>query len=443
MLKTFPKGGVHPAENKISANKAIEILETPKKVMIPISQHIGAPAKVLVTAKDPVKVGQKIADIAGFISASIHSSVSGTVVKVDEVIDTSGYKRQAVFINVDGDEWDEGIDRSSDIIKEIKLTKEEIVKRVTESGVVGLGGATFPSHVKLSVPNGKSVDHIIINGVECEPYLTADHQLMLEKGEEIIIGISIMMKALDVKNAIVGIENNKKNAIEHLTKIAASYEGISIQGLEVKYPQGGEKQLVEALLGREVPPPPGLPIDVGCVVQNVGTVFAIYEAVQKNKPLIERVVTVTGKSVTNPGNYWVRIGSPVSGLIEKAGGVPENTGKIISGGPMMGKTLTSIDVPMVKGTSGVLMLPQAESRREKERACIRCAKCTFVCPMRLEPNLISALSKNSVYDKAEGEKIMDCIECGSCTFTCPASIPLLDYIRLGKNEVGKIIRARK
>ncbi len=442
MLKTFKKGGVHPAENKFSANAPIVTAELPKVAIIPLGQHIGAPASPLVQKGDEVKVGQLIAQSSGFVSANIHTSVSGKVLKVDSAMDASGFSRQAVHITVEGDEWLETIDRSPEIAKEIKASAEEIIKKVQEAGIVGLGGATFPSHIKLSVPPGKKAEVLLINGVECEPYLTADHRLMLEKGEEVLIGTKLLMMALGVNKAHVGIENNKPDAISHLKEIAKSYEGIEIVPLKVKYPQGGEKQLIKAVINREVPSG-ALPIDVGAVVHNVGTAFAVYEAVQKNKPLFERVVTVTGKSVKNPSNFLVRIGTPTSQLIEAAGGVPEDTGKVVSGGPMMGKALKSLDAPIAKGSSGVLLFQEAESGRRPVEPCIRCGKCVSVCPMGLEPFLLMTYSEKKMWEEAEQERTMDCIECGSCMYTCPADRPLLDYIRLGKSTVGNIIRTRK
>lgn len=442
MLKTFAKGGVHPPENKLSAGQNIELLPIPKTVVIPISQHIGAPATIVVSKNDQVKVGQVIAKSSGFVSANIHSSVSGKVTKIDAIPDSSGYRKQSIVIQVEGDEWDEKIDKSTQVKRDFNLSSEEIIQKIGEAGIVGLGGATFPSQVKLSVPKGMKAELLIINGVECEPYLTSDHRLMLEKGEEMLVGTKILMKALQVEKAIVGIENNKKDAIEHLTKLAKNFDGITIQGLKVKYPQGGEKQLIKALTKREVPSG-GLPISVGTVVHNVGTAYAVYETVQKNKPLFERVVTVTGKSVSKPSNFLVRIGTSVNELIEAAGGLPDNTGKIISGGPMMGKALSNSDVPVTKGTSGILIIPEGESRRGKIMDCIRCSKCVGVCPMGLEPFLLMSVTERSMYDRTEKERVMDCIECGSCSYTCPSFRPLLDYIRLGKAEVGKIIRSRK
>lgn len=441
-LRTFTIGGVHPKENKLSEQSAITVLPLPKQLVIPLGQNLGAPPKPVVKKGDEVKTGQLLARAEAFISANIHSPASGKIVKIDDAMDASGYKRQAIFIDVTGDEWVEGIDTSTSLKKEISLSKHEIISRIKECGLVGLGGATFPTHVKMMIPEGKIAEYLIINGVECEPYLTSDHRLMLEKGDEMLVGIQIMMKALGTEKAIIGIENNKPDAIAHLSKLAVNYNGISIQPLKVKYPQGGEKQLIKAVINREVPSGK-LPIEVGCVVSNVGTAFAVYEAVQKNKPLIERVVTITGASLSKPSNFLVRVGTPVSDLIAAAGGLPEDTGKLINGGPMMGKAISSPDIPIVKGSSGILLIKKEESKRSTPQSCIRCSKCTVVCPMGLEPYLLAKLSKLSVYDKAEKERIMDCIECGSCQFTCPSSLPLLDFLRLGKQIVGHLIRTRK
>jgi len=440
-LKTFPLGGIHPPQNKLTSAIRIAYLPVPSAVAIHVSQHIGAPATVIVNKDEKVKAGQVIAQSKGFVSSNIHSSVSGKVTKIDSVIDTSGYRQTAVFITVEGDEWMDTIDRSSEIIAEVKLSSEEIIKKCLESGIVGLGGATFPSHVKLSVPAGKKCDVLLINGVECEPFLTSDHRLMLERGEEILIGVSILMKALKVERAMIGIENNKPDAVSHMTKLATAFHGITVHPLKVKYPQGAEKQLIKALINREVPSGK-LPIDVNTVVHNVGTAFAVYEAVQKNKPLFERVVTITGKSVTNAGNYIVRIGTPVKDLIAAAGGVPEDTGKIVSGGPMMGKALASTEVPVSKGTSGIILFPAVDSLRKESMPCIRCSKCIQACPMNLEPYLLMALSERDLFERAEKEKITDCMECGSCSYTCPANRPLLDYIRMGKATVIKKARER-
>jgi electron transport complex protein RnfC len=441
VLKTFSIGGIHPTDRKISAGKSIEVLPLPKRVAVPVAQHIGAPAKTEVKKGDLVKVGQVIAKSGGFVSANIHSPVSGKVFKLDEVVDATGYRKPAVIIDVEGDEWDESIDRSETLKTDISLSSEEIIKKTGEMGIVGMGGATFPAHVKLSPPPGKKCDILIINGVECEPFLTSDHRVMLEKGNEMLVGIKILMKALQVSKAVIGIENNKPDAIKHLKNLTLEEPGIEIQPLKVQYPQGGEKQLIDAVIGRQVPSGK-LPIEVGAVVHNVGTTLAVYEAIQKSKPLIERVVTVTGPGVSKPSNFMVRIGTPVSQLIEAAGGLPDNTGKVIGGGPMMGKALTNLEVPVTKGSSGILILPHEEAHRKPVENCIRCSKCISACPMGIKPYLLMIESEKELYDRAESDNIMDCIECGSCSFTCPANRPLLDYIRLGKGKVGQIIRNR-
>lgn len=441
-MKTFRIGGVHPAANKLSAGKAIEPLALPRQAVFPLSQHIGAPATPLVKKGDTVKVGTRIAEAGGFVSAPIFSSVSGKVNKIDSVIDASGYRKPAIYIDVEGDEWEPDIDRSTTLLKTCDLSPEEIVSHIKEAGIVGMGGACFPTHVKLSPPAGCKATCVIINGVECEPYLTADHRLMLEKPDEILVGICILMKAAKVNRAYIAIENNKPDAIRLLSEKAKAYAGIEVVPLQVKYPQGGEKQLIDAVIRRQVPAPPALPIHVGAIVQNVGTVFAIYEAVQKHKPLFERIVTVTGKSLKTPSNFLTRLGTPMSQLIEAAGGMPEDTGKVIGGGPMMGKALMSTDIPICKGSSGVLLMNEHEARRATPQPCIRCAKCVSVCPMGLEPYLLATCSAHGDWDRVEHEQIMSCIECGSCQFTCPSHRPILDNIRLGKGKVGAIIRAR-
>lgn len=442
MLKTFKKGGIHPPENKLSAGKAIQEMELPKVVYIPVAQHIGTPSTPLVKKGDTVKTGQLISKSAGFVSANIHSSVSGTVAKVDLIPDTFGYPRQGIVINVEGDEWLDTIDRTTDLVKECNLSGPEIIQKIQDAGIAGMGGATFPTHVKLVPPKGMKAEILLINGDECEPYLTSDHRLMLEKADEILVGTTLLMRALGVEKSMVGIESNKPDAIALMREKAKNYKGITVVPLKVKYPQGGEKQLINAATGREVPSG-ALPISVGCVVVNVGSAFAVYEAVQKNKPLIERVVTVTGKSLQNPSNLRARIGTQISELVAFAGGLPEDTGKIVSGGPMMGKAVASLEVPVTKGTSGILLMPAPEAMRGERLPCIRCSRCVSVCPMGLEPYLLMTLAEKNIMDRAENEKIMDCIECGSCSYTCPSDRPLLDFIRFGKARVGAIIRARK
>ena len=432
MLKTFSIGGVHPHENKLSAHQPIVTAEVPAKAVILLGQHIGAPAKAIVAKGDVVKVGTKIAEPGGFVSAAIHSSVSGKVAKIDSVIDASGYAKPAIFIDVEGDEWEESIDRSETLVKECNLAPEEIVKKIADAGIVGLGGACFPTQVKLCPPPAFKAECVIINAVECEPYLTADHQLMLEHAEEVMVGVSILMKAVKVNKGFIGIENNKPDAIELMTKVAAGYAGIEVVPLQVKYPQGGEKQLIDAVIKRQVAAG-ALPISTGAVVQNVGTAFAVYQAVQKNKPLFERVVTVTGKSLAKPSNFLARIGTPMRQLIDACGGLPEDTGK----------ALVNIDVPTAKGSSGILIMNKKEAKRGELQPCIRCAKCVSACPMGLEPFLLATVSAHGDFERVEKEDIMSCIECGSCQFTCPSNRPILDFIRLGKGKVGAMIRARQ
>ncbi len=441
-MNTFKIGGVHPEPNKLSAGKKIETLALPNQAVFPLSQHIGAPAVPCVQKGDQVLVGTRIADAGGFMSSPIHSSVSGKVSKIDSVVDASGFRKPAIFIDVDGDEWEPDIDRTDTLALLCTLSREEILDRIRNAGVVGMGGACFPTHVKLSPPKDCKIDVLIVNAVECEPYLTSDHMLMLEHSDEIIVGVRILLKVLGIDRAVIGIEENKADAIQLMQSKTSMVSGIEIMPLKMKYPQGGEKQLIEAVTGRQVPPPPALPANVGCVVQNVGTVFAVYEAVQKKKPLIERIVTVTGKSVKNPCNLKVRLGTPVSQLIEYAGGMPEDTGKLISGGPMMGRPLLDDKAPVVKGTSGILMIPEADAVRCAERNCIRCAKCVQACPMGLEPYLLATASEAGDWATAEENWIMSCIECGCCQSTCPSRRPLLDWVRLAKNRVGGIIRAR-
>lgn len=444
-MKTFKIGGVHPAENKLSATSPIREAGLPKQAVFSMCQHIGAPAKPVVKRGDVVKVGTLLGEAGGFVSAPIYSSVSGKVTKVDIALDASGTRRPAVFVDVEGDEWEESIDRTPDLVKladRPELDSKAIIEKIKNAGIVGMGGATFPCHVKLSPPPGSKADCVIINAVECEPYLTADHRLMLEHPDEILVGVDLIMKAVDVTKGYIGIENNKPDAIALMKEKAQAYPNIEIVPLKVKYPQGGEKQLIDAVVNRQVPAPPAIPINVGAIVQNVGTAFAIYQAVMKNKPLIDRVITVTGKSVKQPSNLLARLGTPFQQLVDECGGLPEDTGKIIGGGPMMGKALLSLEVPMTKGSSGLLIMNEKEARRSEPSPCIRCAKCVSACPMGLEPYLLSTLSDLQDWEKVEANDVTSCIECGSCQFTCPSNRPLLDMIRVGKTTVMGIIRSR-
>ena len=520
-MKTFPKGGVHPSENKLSGAKPIEALPLPDVVTVPLAQHIGAPAVAKVAKGDKVVTGQLIAEAGSFMSANIHAPVSGTVTAVDMVPNGQGLRQMMITIKREGDEWAEGIDRSEALVRECALSAQEIIAKIKDAGIVGMGGATFPTHVKLSVPPGKKAEALIINGVECEPYLTSDHRTMLEHGEELLVGVTILMKAIAVDKAYIGIENNKPDAIAHLRGLAKGYAGIEVvplkvkypQGgekqliaavtgrevppppalpidvgavvcnasttyavyqavqknkpliervvtiahlrglakgyagievvpLKVKYPQGGEKQLIAAVTGREVPPPPALPIDVGAVVCNASTTYAVYQAVQKNKPLIERVVTITGKGVKEPKNLLTRMGTPVSALIEAAGGLPADAGKVINGGPMMGRAMVNLSSPVTKGCSGITVMSGRDAQRREASQCIKCAKCVAACPMGLEPYYLSKMTQKKGWEALEEQMITSCIECGCCQASCPSYLPLLDWVRLGKQTVMGIIRAR-
>ncbi len=442
-MKTFKMGGVHPEENKISTDAVIEQMPLPKQVAVLMNQHLGAPATPIVAKGDKVKVGQMIAEAQTFMCANIHSPVSGTVNKIDVCKDMVGLNKTAIYIDVEGDEWMETIDRTPDIKRECALEPKEIVAKLKEMGIVGLGGATFPAHIKYNVPEGKKAEYLIINAAECEPYLTSDHRVMLEHAEEICIGVSILRKALGVPNAYIGIESNKPEPIRVMTEMAKSFEGIIVEPMKVKYPQGAEKQLINAITGRKVPSGK-LPIDVGCVVSNVGTAFAVYEAIQKNKPLIENILTVTGKKLPSQHNYQCRIGITYNDIIKHSiGELPETTGKVISGGTMMGKAVSNLDAPTTKGAASVLVMDEAEATRRPEGNCIRCGKCINACPMGLEPYLFSALVKNGRIEEAKEHNILDCIECGCCFFSCPANKPLTDEIRLGKNKVRAMMAAQK
>jgi len=352
MLKTFPKGGIHPEENKITSSKAIKKMPVPKVVYVPIAQHIGIPSEIIVDRKDKVEIGQVVAKSGGFVSSNIHTPVAGTVTKLDMIVDTSGYKKQCIVIRTDQKNESNFEVQEFPLKKEITIDQKDILQHITDSGIVGLGGATFPSHVKLDLKNDNKVDCLIINGVECEPYLTADHRLMLEKADEIIVGIQILMHALHINEAVIGIENNKKDAVAVLKKAAKDDKRIKVAALKVKYPQGSEKQLIKAILKREVPKG-GLPMDVGTIVHNVGTIFAIYQAVQYDQPLIERVVTVTGKNIENASNFWVKIGTPIKDLVAEVGGLLMNLSE--------------------KGL-------YERASFEDIMTCIECGSCSYVCP---------------------------------------------------------------
>lgn len=445
-LQTFKIGGVHPEENKLTHDIATRKAELPKVAVFPLSQHIGAPAKPVVKRGDKVKVGTLIAEAGGFVSAPIYSSVSGTVAKIDTVIDATGYRKPAIIINVEGDEWEESIDRSESLetlSAHPELTPEEIVERIKVAGVTGMGGAGFPTFIKLCPPPGAKAECVIINGVECEPYITADYRLMIEHADEILVGLELLMKAAKVEKGYIGIEENKPEAIRLLTEKTANDSRIEVVPLAQKYPQGGEKQLVDAVIKRQVPAPPAIPVNVGAIVQNVGTAYAVYQAVMKRKPLFERYTTVTGKQVKNPGNFLVRMGTPFQQMIDFCGGLPEGDNKVLAGGPMMGKAVLSLEVPVCKGTNSITVLTDQDAHRKPVQPCIRCAKCVEACPMGLEPYLLATLSSLQNYDRLEAEDVVSCIACGSCQFTCPSHRPILDNIVQGKAAVMGIIKTRK
>ena len=455
IIRTFRIGGIHPEENKLTHESPTQIAPLPHQAIFPLSQHIGAPARPVVQKGDQVKVGTLIAEASSFVSAPIHSSVSGTVAKIDTAIDATGYRKPAIIIDVEGDDWEESIDRSTQLetLREHpELTPEEIIDRIKKAGITGMGGAGFPTFIKLCPPPTAKAECVIINAVECEPYITADYRLMMEKADEILVGLELLMKAAKVTRGYIGIETNKPKAIalmqEKVSSLLAQVAdlnpqmSIEVVPLKQRYPQGGEKQLVDAVIRRQVPAPPAIPVNVGAIVQNVGTAYAVYEAVMKHKPLFERYTTITGKRLQKPGNYLVRMGTPMQQLIDLCGGLPEGENKLLAGGPMMGKALTSAEVPICKGTNSVTILSGDEARRKEPQPCIRCAKCVGVCPMGLEPYLLSKLSAFKQWERAEAEEIVSCIECGSCQFTCPAHRPLLDSIRQGKQTVMGIIRSR-
>ncbi|MCD6527269.1 MAG: electron transport complex subunit RsxC [Desulfuromonas sp.] len=428
--KTFV-GGVHPADSKHDSDtKPIEACPLPEQLIIPLSQHIGAPAEALVKAGDLVFKGQTIAKASAFVSVPIHASTSGQVIAVEPRLHPCGKMLPAIVIEADGeDHWDpslEGIDPA-------QWTGDELRQRISDAGIVGMGGATFPTHVKLSPPEDKLIDTLMINGVECEPYLTADHRLMLEQSDKIMDGIDILRRVLGVKHTIVGIESNKPDAIACMAKAGANH-GIQVQALEVKYPQGAEKQLIDALLGREVPSA-GLPMDIGVVVQNVATAAAVSDAIRLGRPLVERVVTISGPAVAEAKNLRVRIGTPLSFLVQQCGGNKYEVSKIIMGGPMMGQSQLSLDAPAVRGTSGLLLFGEKDLAKIEAGPCIRCGRCVGACPLHLLPATIASYATLGMFDEAEAHSALDCMECGCCTYICPATRPLVQTLRHAKGGI--------
>jgi H+/Na+-translocating ferredoxin:NAD+ oxidoreductase subunit C len=432
--KTFP-GGIHPPDaKKYSKSSSIEDLPLPKKVIIPLSQHIGAPAKPVVKVGDEVKTGQIIAEAGGFVSIPMHASITGKITKIAKFPHPAGTMQQAIEITGNGeDEWVELTDEEN----YFDLSGEEIKQTISEAGICGMGGAGFPTHVKLSPPADKPIDTIILNGVECEPYLTADYRLMLEKADDIIAGLKLIMKVTGATKGVIGIESNKPDAIKLFTRLLKGEKNLKVVGLKLKYPQGAEKQLIYAATGRKVPNKGGLPMAVGVVVQNVGTAVAVYEAVRYKKPLIQRVITVTGKIVSQPKNINARVGTLCSELLEFCGGTTEEIGKVVSGGPMMGFALFTLETPIGKGSSGLLILNEKEAAKDEESVCLRCGRCVDICPMNLVPSLIASNVRYDDIDAAEKYGAMDCMKCGSCAYVCPSQIKLIQWIDIAKIKISQ------
>lgn len=435
-MMTFKKGGIHPPENKITADKPIVAAPVPTEVRIMLSQSIGVPAKPIVKPGDTVTSGQMIAEAAGFVSAPVHSPVKGVVKKIEPTRTPQGIWQDSIVISV------EALDNDSLSLKprtddEVRrLSSEEIVSIIGESGIVGLGGATFPTKVKLTIPKGKIATTVLINGAECEPYLTCDDALMREEANKIVKGAQLIMRATGARECFIGIEDNKPEAIAAMTKAVNSVASMGVVTLKKKYPQGSEKQLIYAITGKIVPAG-GLPIETGCIVDNVATAYAIYDAIYNRKPLTDRVVTVTGPSLSNPGNFFVKNGTPIDDIIKFAGGLPEDTGKVIAGGPMMGRAISCLEATATKGLSGIVVLPESESVRKLSQPCIRCSKCIYVCPMGLEPYLFMLQADVRMWESMAEHGVMNCLECGCCSYACPANRPILDMIKLGKQELRK------
>lgn len=431
---TIAGEGILPIHEKgLTSSIAVGDLKLPGKVVIPLSQHIGAPAEPLVKIGDSVRKYQKIGEAKGFVSAPVHASISGKVIAIGKFPHPSGNQSHSIVIESDGkDEPVEGLTEHPDYLK---LDPKELKDIIVNAGIVGMGGATFPTHVKLNPPKEKKIDAVLLNGAECEPYLTADDRLMVERPCEVVEGMKILMQIMGVKEGHIGIEDDKPAAIEAMKK-AVSGTGIRISVLEKKYPQGAEKQLIKSILGREVPSG-GLPMDIGVVVQNVGTAVAVYNAVRYGIPLIERIVTVTGHGIQRPGNFRVRIGTLLDHVITECGGLVGEPGKILFGGPMMGIAQYTLHVPVLKGTSGILVIPKEDVLLEDFTACIRCGRCVQACPIRLLPNMYSVLAEAGKLKDAEKYYVLDCIECGCCTYVCPSRRPIVHQIRHIKAEMRK------
>jgi Na+-translocating ferredoxin:NAD+ oxidoreductase subunit C len=439
-LKSFP-GGVHPHDNKhFSKNAQVETMPLPGKVVIPLSQHIGAPAKPIVQVGDQVLTGQQIAEPGGFVSIPMHASISGKVTKIDLFPHPTGNRQMAIEITGDGtDEWVK-LEENPNFLD---MSPKDMKEKIAQAGICGMGGAGFPTHVKLSPPLENPIDTVILNGVECEPYLTSDYRLMMERAEDIISGLKAIMKALNAANGYIGIETNKPDAIAKMEQLVKDEKNIRVVGLKLKYPQGAEKQLIYAATKRKVPAKGGLPLAVGVVVQNVGTAVAVYEALRFGKPLIERVVTLTGKIVKQPKNLKVRIGTFVSEMLDICGGTNGEIGKVISGGPMMGIAIPTLDTPVGKGTSGIVIFDPKEAKKDEENICIHCGRCIDVCPMDLFPAHIAACVRTEKWDESQKAGLIDCMKCGSCAYVCPAHIKIVQWVEIGKQKVAEMQRANK
>lgn len=429
---TFKGGAGVPHHKEATEGLSIEKARVPKIVYIPLHQHVGAPCEPIVKVGDTVKVGQKIGQSDAFVSAPVHSSVSGVVKSIANMSTPTAQNVKCIVIESDGkDELHESVKPKGSLES---LTQKEILEIIKEAGITGMGGAGFPAHVKLSPPSDKKIDTILLNGAECEPYLTADHRVMVEYPEKVVFGLKAIMKAVGVDKAIIGIEKNKPDAILAIREAIKNEPNIQVATLKVKYPQGDEKRLINAILGRVVPSG-GLPMDVGVIVSNVSSSKAIADAILEGKPLYERVVTVTGKGIKEPKNILARIGTPFKDLIEQCGGFASTPGKIIAGGPMMGISQYSIDVPIMKGSNGILVITEKEAQPDKVSPCIKCGKCLEVCPVRLQPLYLGGYAIKKNFDKAEEYHALDCVECGACSYICPAKRPLTESIRLAKREI--------
>lgn len=433
-MKSFSQG-VHPPERKkLSRDKRIEKIPSPPRVIIPLSQHIGAPCKPLVGKKDDVEIGQKIGDQDAFISSPVHSPIKGKVVSLGRMPHPTLDEAEAIVI--EGEEEEASKKWPSREVRLSDLSADKIREKIHQAGIVGMGGAAFPTHVKLSPPEGKNIDTVILNGCECEPYLTADYRIMLERSDDCIFGLKAIMKATGAEKGYIGIESNKKEAISLMKERVESERGIEVISLRTKYPQGAEKMLIKAILRREVPSG-GLPLDVGVVVNNVGTSVAITEALKFDKPLIERVITVTGSGIERPSNLMVPVGTPIGYILDFCGW-NKDAGLVIAGGPMMGIAQYSLDTPIIKGTSGITVISEDEMGFEEELTCVRCARCVDHCPIGLLPTQLAKLVKGEKWERLEEARIMDCIECGCCTYVCPSKIPIVQLIKWGKNELRRL-----